>query len=130
RYSDVHAVLQRLGGFKALACAPVVSRIEVSLDAYPHDLETPPEALAAFAVNLTGWHQYPAGDVRIYDRHFREMAFQRRSATKLVSIGCMLGLGHKNSAHFQRAYYKTTDKGGEVELAPKQRRVRFENNYS
>lgn len=42
----------------------------------------------------------------------------------------MIGMGHKKSDHYQRAYYKTTDKAGKIKLAPDQRRVRIENNYS
>lgn len=130
-YDDVRAVLARLESGRALAFTPVVARLEVALDAYP---KRPDEhatlSLADFVVGLTNQHQYPAGERRIYDKKFREQPFHRNSAVRLVSEGCVVGIGNRDAGHFQRAYYKTTDKSGKTKLAPQCCRVRFENNYS
>ena len=128
-YSDIEAVIQRLEKEKPFSFAPVVSCIEVSLDSYPHDLETPLRALAECVVNWTGQHQYPAGERRIYDDLARGMPFNRKSAIRAVLEGCIIGMGHKDNDHYQRAYYKTTYKAGKIHLPPEERRIRFENTH-
>lgn len=136
-YDDVDRMIKRLEGNlpgeNGFSAPPVLARIEVAFDLYRRNPDIPSEVLACLVANMIEWHQYPVDDgkFRVYTELSEGHVLRRDRLVRLLLGGSTVCLGHPNThAHYQRAYFKTTDEAGAIKLSEADSRARFENNYS
>lgn len=126
RWSDV---LLKLDQLPPLGQAPVVTGVEVALDAYGDGATD--KAMVALAVYMRRGDTRPASDnIRFGGRWLGDVTGVP-TVTALVagfSAGRTLNVGDCNAQRSQRIYIKQTDNGG-TPLPAHLHRVRFENTF-
>lgn len=127
-WAGIADVLQALGEEYSFAAEPVITGMEVSLDAYAKGASL--EALAQLTAEryrfmqttVSGNHRYSGRRARKHDVE----GIAVKTLHSRLADGRNIVIGHRNAPLSQRLYVKTTDNAGAIRLPQERWRSRWE----
>lgn len=126
-WHEVTTKLQAIADAHPLATPPKVTAIEISFDAYSSGASH--EEMSELTARFYKYMTHPvSANRRLYHElkgGVKAMPLQFDSLVRHVGEGWQIGIGNKTDDHYQHAYLKTTDKGGQ-QLEEDEHRARVE----